>query len=480
MQILKVLFMKHLLNNKADRKGEFMSFSEDFAWGAASASYQVEGAAREDGKGLNIWDVFSAEDGKIYEGHNGDIACDAYHRINEDIQVMKKMGLKAYRFSVSWSRILPEGTGKINEKGLEYYDRLINSLLENNIQPYLTLYHWDLPYELHRQGGWLNPKSPEWFYEYARIIGERFSDRVTNFFTINEQQCAGGLGYYTGTHAPGLKLGPKDFFSVWHNLLKAHGRAVQALRETAHRTVKIGMAPCGALYMPETNFKEDIEAARKATFSIPENTVDACIWDVAMCADPVFLGHYPEDIQRKFGHYFPKITQEDMKLISQPLDIYGQNMYNAVTVRAGENGEPVRVKRYDGFPQTALGWPVTPECMYWAPKFLYERYQKPVIITENGMASHDWVSVDGQVHDSSRVDFMKRYLYELKRGVEEGTDVRGYFAWALMDNFEWTLGYSARFGLAFTDFQTQQRIVKDSGKYYREVIASNGGILKKV
>lgn len=241
-----------------------------------------------------------------------------------------------------------------------------------------------------------------------------------------------------------------NFFSVWHNLLKAHGRGVQALRETARRPVKIGMAPCGALYIPETDSREDIEAARKATFSIPE------------------------DVERKFGHCFPEITQEDMRLISQPLDFYGQNMYNAVTVRAGENGEPVRVKRYDGFPQTALGWPVTPQCAYWAPKFLYERYQKPVIITENGMASHDWVSMDGQVHDSSRTDFMKRHFYELKRGIEEGTDVRGYFAWSLMDNFEWTLGYSARFGLVFTDFQTQQRIIKDSGKYYREVIASNG------
>lgn len=189
-----------------------MSFRNDFVWGAASSAYQVEGAAQEDGKGLNIWDVFTREPGRISEGQNGEVACDAYHRIKEDTDVLKAMGIKAYRFSVSWSRILPEGTGKINEKGLEYYDRLIDSLLENNIQPYLTLFHWDLPYALHKQGGWLNPKSPEWFYEYARIIGERYSDRVENFLTINEIQCAGGLGYFTGAHAPGYKVGANEFF----------------------------------------------------------------------------------------------------------------------------------------------------------------------------------------------------------------------------------------------------------------------------
>lgn len=454
-----------------------MSFDRDFIWGAASASYQVEGAAFEDGKGLNIWDVFTREEGRIFEGHNGDTACDEYHRIKEDVALMKKMGIRAYRFSINWARIMPEGTGRVEERGLAYYDRLIDELLANEIEPYMTLYHWDLPYELHKQGGWLNPEAPEWFYEYAKVIAEHFSDRVANFFTINEPQCIVGLGYLTGEHAPGLKVGSYDYFAAWHHLLKAHGRGVQALRKFSCRLVRIGMAPCGAVYMPETDSPEDIEAARKATFTMPEKTLDASAWDVAMCCDPVFLGKYPQDVLDAFGQYFPKGYEKDMELISQPLDFYGQNIYNAVTVRAGENGEPVRVKRYEGFPNTALGWPVTPECLYWTPKFLSERYRKPVIITENGMAAHDWISTDGEVHDWNRVDFMKRYLRELKRTAEDGTPVMGYFAWSLMDNFEWTLGYSGRFGMVYTDYRNQERIIKDSGKFYCKVIESNGEIL---
>ena len=454
-----------------------MSFRKDFVWGAATASYQVEGAAYEDGKGLNIWDVFCKEDGHVYEHHTGDVACDQYHRYKEDVAIMKELGLKAYRFSVNWARILPEGTGKVNEKGLAYYDNLVNCLIENGIEPYMTLYHWDLPYALHQKGGWLNPQSPEWFYEYAKLMAAHFSDRVSHFFTFNEPQCTVGLGYVTGEHAPGLKVGPYDYFSIWHNVLKAHGRGVQAIREAAVRPVEIGMAPCGALYYPATDSKEDIEAARKANFSLPEADIRAVSWDVAFCADPVFLGQYPEDIMKSFGQYFPKNAEKDLELISQPLDFYGQNMYNAVPVRADENGNPVRVDRYPGFPKTAIQWPVTPEVLYWAPKFLYERYQKPFYVTENGMSSHDWVSLDGKVHDASRVDFMHRYLREFKKAGADGVDLRGYFAWSLMDNFEWAYGYSERFGMVYVDYQTQKRTVKDSGLFYKNVIASNGEIL---
>ena len=454
-----------------------MSFRKDFVWGAATASYQVEGAAYEDGKGLNIWDVFCKEDGHVYEHHTGDVACDQYHRYKEDVAIMKELGLKAYRFSVNWARILPEGTGKVNEKGLAYYDNLVNCLIENGIEPYMTLYHWDLPYALHQKGGWLNPQSPEWFYEYAKLMAAHFSDRVSHFFTFNEPQCTVGLGYVTGEHAPGLKVGPYDYFSIWHNVLKAHGRGVQAIREAAVRPVEIGMAPCGALYYPATDSKEDIEAARKANFSLPEADIRAVSWDVAFCADPVFLGQYPEDIMKSFGQYFPKNAEKDLELISQPLDFYGQNMYNAVPVRADENGNPVRVDRYPGFPKTAIQWPVTPEVLYWAPKFLYERYKTPFIISENGMSSPDWVSLDGKVHDASRVDFMHRYLREFKKAAADGVDLRGYFAWSLMDNFEWAYGYSERFGMVYVDYQTQKRTVKDSGLFYKDVIASNGEIL---
>lgn len=459
---------------RGKEKGGTMGFKKEFVWGGATASYQVEGAAYEDGKGLNIWDVFCKEPGHVYEGHTGDVACDHYHRYKEDIALMKEMGLQAYRFSLSWARILPDGTGKVNEKGLDFYDRLIDTLLENGIEPYVTLYHWDLPYELHKQGGWLNPKSPDWFYEYASIVARHFSDRVKYFFTLNEPQCTVGLGYQTGEHAPGLKVGPYDYFQIWHNVLLAHGRGVDALREYSVKPVKVGMAPCGALYLPASEKPEDIKAANWATFHLMGDQFSDLSWDVALCTDPVFLGQYPEDILKKYGQYFPKFKDRDMDQIKRPLDFYGQNMYNAVPVRAGEDGTPIRVSRYAGFPKTAIQWPVTPECLYWAPKFLYERYQKPVYITENGMSAHDWVSLDGKVHDPNRIDFNHRYLREFKRAAEDGVDAAGYFAWSVMDNFEWGYGYSERFGMIYVDYRTQERILKDSAYDFREIIRSNG------
>lgn len=451
-----------------------MGFRKDFVWGAATASYQVEGAAFEDGKGRNIWDVFSHTNGKVYENHNGDIACDEYHRYKEDVQLLKAMDIKAYRFSVSWARILPEGTGRVNPRGIDYYNRLIDELIANGIEPYMTLYHWDLPYALHLQGGWQNPASPEWFYEYAKVLAVHFSDRVKYFFTLNEPQCIVGLGYERGEHAPGLRVGTEDYFRIWHNVLKAHGRSVQALREYARGPIQIGAASCGAMYGPNTSTDDDIEAARRATFSMMGEELDACSWDVALFTDPVYLGQYPEDILRRYGQYFPRGFEQDLDLIRQKTDFHGHNIYNCVPVRADENGNPVRVRRPEGFPKTAIQWPVTPESLYWGPKFLYERYRLPVYITENGMSAHDWVSLDGRVHDPNRIDFMHRYLSCLKRACEEGVDIPGYFAWSLMDNFEWANGYNDRFGLVYVDYASQKRIVKDSGYYYREIIQSNG------
>ncbi len=451
-----------------------MGFKKDMVWGTATASYQVEGAAYEGGKGLNIWDVFCRAKGHIYENQNGDTACDQYHHYKEDVAVMRQMGTKAYRFSLSWARILPEGTGKVNEEGLQYYDNLINELIANGIEPYVTLYHWDLPYELHKKGGWLNPEAPLWFYEYAKLAAEHFSDRVTHFITINEPQCVIGLGYHTGDHAPGLKVDAADYFSIWKNVLLAHGQAVKALRECSSQQVLIGIAPCSALYTPVSEKPEDIEAARKATFSMAEPTLNSCSWDIAFCCDPIFLGAFPNDIKEQFKEVMPEYTEEEMMLISQPLDFYAQNMYNAVPVKADENGNPVRQIRYAGFPKTAIQWPVTPECMYWAPKFLTERYQKPFIVSENGMSAHDWVSLDGKVHDPNRIDFMHRYLKELRRAAENGVDIAGYFAWSTMDNFEWVYGYSERFGLIYVNFETGERIWKDSADFYKELIETNG------
>lgn len=454
-----------------------MGFKKNFIWGAATASYQVEGAAQDDGKGVSIWDVFCKEKGHIYENQNGNIACDQYHRYQEDIKIMKELGIQAYRFSVSWTRLFPDGDGKVNAKGLAYYDRLVDELIANGIQPYMTLYHWDLPFELQKKGGWMNPDITEYFYRYAKFIAEHFSDRVEYFFTINEPQCIAGLGYLTGEHAPGLKVGPYEFFVIWHNLLKAHGMAVKAIRENSVRPVKIGMAPCSALYYPASDSQADISAARKAMFHLQSDSLNDCVWNIALWSDPVFFGRYPDEVYTYFEKYLPAITSEDMGLISQPLDFYGQNMYNAVMIKANENGDPVRVKRPDGSPKTAIQWPVTPECMYWAPKFLYERYRKPFIVTENGMSSHDWIALDGKVHDSSRIDFMHRYLREYRRAAEDGVDLLGYFSWSSMDNFEWVYGYSERFGLVYVDYQTQKRTVKDSGYFYKDIISSNGGNL---
>lgn len=385
---------------------------------------------------------------------------------------MKEIGLKAYRFSINWARVLPEGTGRVNEAGISFYDNLIDVLFENGIEPYITLYHWELPYELYKRGGWMNPEMPEWFGNYAKLVAERFSDRVTHFFTLNEPQCFVGLGFLTGEHAPGIKAPLRDTFLMAHNALKAHGRAVQMMRQYARQTLTIGYAPTCSMCYPETEKAEDIEAARQKLFSMQEDDRN-WTWNVAWWSDPVLLGHYPEEGLKRYEAYLPEITDEDMKLVSEPVDVYGQNIYNGKCIRMGRDGHPEEVKRHNGFPRTAMGWPVTPECLYWGPKFLYERYQKPLYITENGISCHDVVSLDGKVHDPGRIDFLARYLTQLKKAAAE-IDLRGYFQWSLMDNFEWAKGYSERFGLIFTDYQTQQRICKDSAYWYKELICTNG------
>ena len=452
-----------------------MGFSENFVWGAATSAYQIEGAVKEDGKGEHIWDVYVKEPGHIYGGHNGNSACDHYHRFREDVSIMKEIGIMAYRFSIDWSRVLPEGFGSVNERGIAFYDSLIDELLKNGIEPYITLHHWELPYEIYKRGGWMNPQIVEWFGEYARLIAGRFSDRVTHFFTLNEPQCFVGLGYLTGDHAPGIKAPLRDTFEMAHNALKAHGRAVQMLRQYGKQRLTVGYAPtCGMCY-PETEKAEDIEAARQALFAMNQDDRN-WTWNVSWWSDPVLLGNYPEEGLKRYEPYLPRITDEDMKLIAEPIDVYGQNIYNGRCIRMSRDGMPEEVKRCEGFPKTAVSWPVTPEALYWGPKFLYERYRKPIYITENGMSCHDVVSIDGKVHDPNRTDFLARYLKELKRAAGE-IDLRGYFHWSLMDNFEWEKGYSERFGLVYVDYQTQKRMKKDSAYWYQDVIRSNGAKL---
>lgn len=450
-----------------------MGFRKDFVWGAATSAYQIEGATTEEyGKGQHVWDVYTKEPGHVFENHTGNIACDHYHHFREDVKIMKEIGLKAYRFSIDWSRVLPDGVGRVNEQGIQFYNELIDALVENGIEPYITLYHWELPYELYKRGGWMNSEIVEWFGAYAKLVAERFSDRVSHFFTLNEPQCFVGLGFLTGEHAPGLKCPLEDTFAMAHNAMKAHGRAVQMLRQYAKQPLTIGYAPTSSVAYPETDKPEDIEAAKQVFFGMQPDDSN-WTWNVAWWSDPVMLGKYPEEGLARYEKYLPKITEEDMRLISEPIDVYGQNIYNGRCIRMGADGKPEDVKRYDGFPKTAIDWPVTPECLYWGPKFLYERYQKPIYITENGLSCHDVISLDGKVHDPNRIDFLARYLKELKKAAGE-IDLRGYFQWSLMDNFEWAKGYSERFGLVYVDYRDQKRILKDSAYWYENLIKTNG------
>jgi len=440
-----------------------MGFSKDFVWGAATSAYQIEGAADADGKGESVWDVMCKKEGAVWQGGSGETACNHYRRYKEDVALMKEIGLKGYRLSISWPRVLAEGTGRVNEKGLEFYDRLIDELLANGIIPYVTLFHWDYPYQLYQRGGWLNDESPQWFAEYAKIVVERLSDRVAHWMTVNEPQCFVHVGHTLDTHAPGDKLELKDILQISHNVLLAHGRAVQAIRSAAKGECFVSFAPMGIVSFPETNKKKDVDAARENMFSINgKHTMQNTWW-----LDPVLAGEYPADGVELFGKDMPQIGAEDMEIISEPIDFLGINIYHGIEVRADGDGKAVVFL-------TSFHWPITPETLYWGPKFLYERYNKPIVITENGMSNNDWVAMDGGVHDPQRIDFLSRYLQQLNAAVSDGVQVQGYFVWSFMDNFEWAEGYKQRFGIVHVDFDTQKRTMKDSALWYKKVIESNG------
>ena len=448
-------------------------FRDDFVWGVASSAYQIEGRDPQDGAGKCIWDTF-AEEGRVYSHQNADVACDHIHRYKEDFAMMRLLGVKAYRFSLSWACLMPEGTGAVNEKAVALYRDMIQCMKENGIVPYLTMYHWELPQALQDRGGWLNEEIIEWFGAYAKVVAERFTDLAQYIFTLNEPQCFVGLGHLSGVHAPGLKLPPKEVFQIAHNALRAHGMAVKQLRKYAKQPIQIGFAPtCGVAY-PYTDKPEDVEAARSIYFGF-DQPIENWTWNVAWFADPVFLGKYPEEGVEKYREYLPEITDADLELIHQPIDFMGQNIYTGYYIRRGADGSPEYVDRPAGFPKTAANWPVTPECLYWGPKFLYERYHMPLYITENGMSCHDIVSADGQVHDSNRIEFLDSYLSQLQKAGDEGADIRGYFLWTFLDNFEWDKGYNERFGIVHVDFATQKRIAKDSAYWYQKVMETNGG-----
>ena len=446
-----------------------MAFAKDFLWGAASAAAQVEGAWNEDGRGESIWDTLVHEGGHVAHGETCDVACDHYHRWREDVAIMKELGLKSYRFSVSWSRVLPEGTGRVNEAGLHFYVQLCDALLGAGIKPLVTLYHWDLPTALYRKGGWKNPESPAWFEEYTELLAKALGDQAYAWMTFNEPQMFVGLGMLVGAHAPFEHNDDKTLAEVSKNVLLAHGRAVSVLRRLCPKAL-IGMAPTGDCYLPKDETPESIEEARRKSTRLGRDFVISNTW----WADPIFLGKAPEDAEALLGENMYRLTAEEWASVSQKLDFYGFNCYQ------GTQDYPPPEDGYNnyawqGSPQTGFGWNFTPQALYYSSKFWYERYGLPVLITENGYAGLDHVMLDGKVHDPQRQDFLHRYLLQVKRAVDEGIPVLGYQYWSIMDNFEWAAGYDPRFGLVYVDYHNNcERTIKDSALWYRDVIAANG------
>ncbi len=446
-----------------------MSFPNDFVWGAASAAYQIEGAVNEDGRGTTIWDTFSHTAGKTFGGHTGDIACDSYHRFEEDLTALLALGVKHYRFGVGWTRIFPDGR-TLNETGFSYYDKVVDLLLQNGVSPWITLFHWDTPQTLEDAGGWQNRETAELLAKFSAAVAAHFKGRVSHYFTLNEPQCFIGLGYELGIHAPGKKLSGEALFSCWHNAMLAHGLMAQAVR-AADPDAKVGVASAGLVCIPESDSAADENSARVAMFSFGK-FAEMPLFSQNAFLDPLLTGRYPD-------HPFfrrAEIPAEDFSIIRQPLDYIGLNFYNAHVIRAGEKG-PELVPFHRGFPRTAMRWPITPEMMYYGAKFIYERYGLPLYITENGLSCNDKLYLDGRVHDADRIDFLRRYLRELRRAAEAGVDIRGYFHWSLLDNFEWSHGYEERFGLYYMDYTTLARHPKDSALWYRSVIESNGETL---
>lgn len=440
-------------------------FPKDFKWGVACASYQCEGAWDADGKGPNIWDDYCHDLSRknIKNGDTGDVACDSYHRFREDVALMKAHNIKVYRFSISWARVIPDGDGEVNEKGLQFYDDLVNELLANGIEPWITLYHWDLPSALQSKGGWLNRDIVKVFGRYARIIAERFKGRVHTYMTLNEPQCIAQCGYLNGNHAPGWKLSWEMVAQVYHVLCLAHSEAQRIIKSVCGPDVKVGAVPCGSLAYPETDTPECREASYHASWNLSNG------WNFNIFLDPLILHRYDDSANEGIRRFAKSIDPKDWELMETP-DFLGLNIYNGFAV----NGKGEAVRRVPGAPVTACKWPVTPEVMRYGPQHIYRRYGLPMYITENGLSCNDRVYLDGKVHDLERIDFLNRYLLELSKGIADGAPVGGYLQWSFLDNFEWGQGYDERFGIVYVDYATCERIPKDSAAWYAKVIETNG------
>lgn len=451
-------------------------FPHDFVWGSATSAYQIEGAVDEDGRGLSIWDTFSHQPGTIMDGSNGDVACDHYHRMESDVQLMKELGIKAYRFSIAWPRILPNGTGDVNAKGIDFYNRLIDALLENEIEPWITLYHWDLPQALEdAHGGWLGRETVDAFGNYARICFEAFGDRVKHWITINESWSIAVNGYNSGVHAPGRSERPStEPYIVAHNLILAHAVSASIYHDEFAPTQKgvIGVSHCTDYRYPLTDSSKDKDAAQRAI-----------LFQFGWFADPIFFGDYPKEMRRRLGNRLPRFTHEEKEQLLKSADFLGINHYSSFL--ASEPKEHATYGGYwadmfvdfsvrDDWRRNDMGWPVVPDGCREILKWISHRYHHPILyMTENGSAEPE-PFLELALHDEARRDYLQDYIRACAQAIQEGVKLRGYFAWSLMDNFEWQFGYQRRFGLVRVDFDTQVRTPKLSGEWYRETILANG------
>ncbi|GJM45219.1 MAG: beta-glucosidase [Gemmatimonadota bacterium] len=443
-------------------------FPAGFLWGAATSAYQIEGSPLADGAGVSNWHHFTHQSGNTKDGATGDVACDHYRRYRDDVALMSDLGLQAYRFSVAWSRVLPDGRGSVNQAGVDFYSRLVDELLEHGIQPNVTLFHWDLPAALDDQGGWLHRDIVGWFADYASVMFRALGDRVPLWTTLNEPWVVVDAGYVHGVHAPGRRNAAEAPVAS-HHLLLAHGAAVDAYRSLGRG--KIGLV---------VNLEPKDAASGSADDAAATNRADAYMNRFYL--DPVLLGHYPEEMAALFGEDWPEFPAEDLAAIRRTIDFVGINYYTRAVVRRDDSEVPDRAApvRQDGARYTEMDWEVHPESLTRVLRWVAERYgSPPIYVTENGAAFPDPPSApDGTVNDPLRVDYLRTHLEAVRTAIRQGVDVRGYFAWSLLDNFEWAAGYSKRFGLVHVDFETQQRTPKASALVYRDLIRTHGAGLR--
>jgi beta-glucosidase len=452
---------------------EMSQFPTGFLWGAATASYQIEGAVREGGRGESVWDVFSHTEGNVANGHTGDVACDHYHRLDDDVRMMADLGLQSYRFSISWSRVMPDGHGGVNQEGVDFYQRLVDRLLEHGIVPCPTLFHWDLPQALEELGGFRNRDTVSWFGDYAALMVRELGDRVHMWSTFNEPWCYAYLGHAAGVHAPGL-VDPHAAVTVAHHELLAHGLALQTMR-AERDDLQLGIV------INPSNIVSDAQRPADTTQLRLVDAIHNRWW-----FDATLRGEYPADLLESYGPLADAIQSGDADTINQPLDWVGINYYFDIILRGLDDGEVTdRMLAYptvtgvteadEAEIHTDMGWPITPNGFTDLLVRLRDEYPNlpPIYITENGCAYDDPI-VDGRCADLRRVDYLDQHLRAIRRAIDAGVDIRGYFQWSLMDNFEWSLGYDKRFGLVHVDFDTLERTPRDSASWYRDVIRRNG------